>query len=125
MWHYFDTVAFTHKCTCIAIMQAKLLLSFEQVLRAVHLQRRFAFQYKIVKPFEKLRWYGKLKLGLWGGERYCSQSSLEKVGSSQNCKVFKLVSTKINDRDSCTLSIDSGCNRGLEGKSKLNILISE
>ena len=71
-------------------MQAKLLLSFEEVLRIFGLQRQFALQDKklIVEPFEKLSWYGKLKLQLWGGERYCSQSSLEKVVSSQNCKVF-------------------------------------
>ena len=71
-------------------MQAKLLLSFEEVLRTFGLQHRFALQHKTVKPFEKQGWYGKLKLQLWGGERYCSQSSLEKVVSSQNCKVFNL-----------------------------------
>lgn len=54
---------------CVAIMQAKLLLSFEEVLQKIRLQHRFA-QYKIVKPFEKLSWYGKLHLLLWGGEWY-------------------------------------------------------
>ena len=73
-------------------MQAKLLLSLEAILRAVCLQHRFALQYKIVKPFERLSMYGKLKLQLWGGEQYCSRSSLEKIINSQNCKVFKLVS---------------------------------
>ena len=45
------------------------------------------FSIRLLKLFEKLNWYGKLNLRLWGGERYCSQSSPEKVINSQNCKV--------------------------------------
>ena len=32
-----------------------------------------------MEPFEKLNWYGKLKLRLWGGERYYLQDILEKI----------------------------------------------
>ena len=103
---------------CVAIMQAKLLLSFEEVLRTFRLQHRFALQYKVVKPFEKLRWYGKLNLRLWGGEQYCSRSSLEKVINSQNCKVIVTTCTSKNCMD--LVILPSGWNRELEWKSDIN-----
>ena len=71
----------------LAITQANLVLSFEEVLRAVHQQHRFAIGYKVVEPFENLNWKEKLKLQLWGGEKYRSQDSLKKVINSQNCRV--------------------------------------
>ena len=70
--------------TKICYMQVELVLTVEEILRSIKLFRAsFSTKYTKVHPNWKETWRQRIHYFFWGGEKYDTQDSVQKVISPQ------------------------------------------